>query len=63
MRAEQTQIGSVTQTPYWIIQVPKEIIRDHGDIFINENALTMTARLFQISNPQSEPGLMTTAPA
>lgn len=49
------------QTPYWIIQVPKAIIRDHSDIF-NENALAMMARLFRISNPQSEPGLMTTAP-
>lgn len=49
------------QTPYWIIQVPKEIIRDHSDIF-NENALAMMARLFRISNPQSEPGLMNTAP-
>jgi hypothetical protein len=49
------------RTPYWIIQVPKEIIRDHGDIF-NENALAMMARLFRVTNPQSEPGLMTTAP-
>jgi hypothetical protein len=49
------------RTPYWIIQVPKEIIRDHSDIF-NENALAMMARLFRVSNPASEPGLMTTAP-
>jgi hypothetical protein len=49
------------RTPYWIIQVPKEIIRDHGDIF-NENALAMMARLFRVSNPASEAGVMTTAP-
>ena len=49
------------RTPYWIIQVPKEIIRDHSDIF-NENALAMMARLFRVSNPGSEPGVMTTAP-
>ena len=49
------------RTPYWIIQVPKEIIRDHGDIF-NENALAMMARLFRVSNPRSEAGLMTTTP-
>jgi len=49
------------RTPYWIIQVPKEIIRDHGDIF-NENALALMARLFRVSNPASEPGVMTTAP-
>src|SRR5712692_2873899 len=39
------------QTPYWIVSVPKEIIRDHSDIF-NENALAMMARLFRISNPE-----------
>jgi hypothetical protein len=47
------------QTPYWIIKVPKEIIRDHSDIF-NENALAMMARLFRVSNPQSERGVITT---
>jgi pimeloyl-ACP methyl ester carboxylesterase len=49
------------RTPYWIIQVPKDIIRDHSDIF-NENALAMMARLFRVTNPQSEAGIMTTAP-
>ena len=48
------------QTPYWIIQVPREIIRDHGDIF-NENVLAMMARLFRVSNPQAQRGLVTTA--
>jgi hypothetical protein len=49
------------QTPYWIIKVPKEIMRDHSDIF-NENALAMMARLFRVSNPGTEAGVMTTAP-
>ncbi len=52
------------QTPYWIIRVPKEIMRDHGDIF-NENALAMMARLFRVSNPTAQRGaqrgLVTTA--
>jgi hypothetical protein len=48
------------QTPYWIIKVPKEIIRDHSDIF-NENALALMVRLFRVSNPAAEPGIVTTA--
>ena len=48
------------QTPYWIISVPKEIMRDHGDIF-NENALALMARLFRVSNPAAQPGLVTTS--
>ena len=48
------------QTPYWIISVPKEIMRDHGDIF-NENALALMARLFRVSNPTAQRGLVTTA--
>jgi hypothetical protein len=35
------------QTPYWIVSVPKEIIRDHSDIF-NENAIALMARLFRV---------------
>ena len=46
------------QTPYWIISVPREIMRDHGDIF-NENALAMMARLFRVSNPQAQRGVAT----
>jgi hypothetical protein len=57
----EAAIPQQLQTPYWIINVPKAIIRDHSDIF-NENALAMMARLFRVSNPASEPGLMTTAP-
>ncbi len=48
------------QTPYWIISVPKEIMRDHGDIF-NENALAMMARLFRVSNPQEQRGVATSS--
>lgn len=49
-------------TPYWIIRVPKEIMRDHSDIF-NENALSLMGRLFRASNPHDEPGIETsTAP-
>jgi hypothetical protein len=56
----QPTIDDKLQTPYWIVQVPKEIIRDHSDIF-NENALAMMARLFRISNPASEAGIVTTS--
>jgi pimeloyl-ACP methyl ester carboxylesterase len=47
-------------TPYWIVSVPKEIVRDHSDIF-NENALAMMARIFRMSNPDlAKPGITTT---
>jgi hypothetical protein len=40
--------------------VPKEIVRDHSDIF-NENALAMIARIFRMSNPDvAKPGITTT---
>ncbi len=48
------------QTPYWIVQVPKYIMRDHSDIF-NENSLGLLARLFRLSNPNEEPGIAMTA--
>ena len=57
----EARMAERLQTPYWIIKVPKEIMRDHSDIF-NENALAMMARLFRVSNPRTEPGVMTTAP-
>jgi hypothetical protein len=57
----EARMAERLQTPYWIIKVPKEIIRDHSDIF-NENALAMMARLFRVSNPRTEAGVMTTAP-
>jgi pimeloyl-ACP methyl ester carboxylesterase len=53
-----SEIPDTLQTPYWIVRVPKEIIRDHSDIF-NENALALMARLFRVSNPQSAKGVMT----
>ena len=46
-------------TPYWIVEVPHEIMRDHSDIF-NENAIALMARLFRISNPKREEGIITT---
>lgn len=49
------------QTPYWIVEVPKEIIRNHSDIF-NENALGLMARLFRVVNPQDARGISTTGP-
>ena len=39
-----------TRSPYWIVQVPKEIIAGHGDIF-NPNALDMLASFFRLNNP------------
>jgi hypothetical protein len=48
------------QTPYWIIKVPKEIIRNHSDIF-NENALALMARLIRLSNPNQETSVVTTS--
>jgi hypothetical protein len=58
--ALQSKIPDHLQTPYWIVSVPKEIIRDHSDIF-NENAIAMMARLFRVSNPQEQTGIVTTA--
>lgn len=39
-----------SRSPYWIVQVPKEIIAGHGDIF-NPNALDMLASFFRLNNP------------
>jgi len=44
------------QTPYWIIQVPKQIMREHSDIF-NENSLSLLARLVRLTNPDNSPGI------
>jgi hypothetical protein len=41
---------ALMQTGYWIVQAPKEIIYDHGDIF-NEQALALYAAIFRIANP------------
>lgn len=54
----EARVPDNLQTPYWIVKVPKEIMRDHSDIF-NENALAMMARLFRISNPRNQPGMVT----
>jgi len=48
------------QTPYWIVEVPKQIIRDHSDIF-NENSLALLARLFRLSNPKDAQGIVMTS--
>jgi hypothetical protein len=42
------------KTPYWIIQVPPSIIKDHSDIF-NQQSLCLYAALFRISSPTREP--------
>jgi hypothetical protein len=42
--------GARMRTGYWIVQTPKEVIYDHGDIF-NEQALAMYAAIFRIANP------------
>ena len=41
---------AVNKTPYWIIQVPPSIIKDHSDIF-NEQSLCLYAALFRIDSP------------
>jgi pimeloyl-ACP methyl ester carboxylesterase len=43
-------VKQVARSPYWIVQVPKEIIAGHGDIF-NPNALDMLASFFRLNNP------------
>jgi len=45
-------------TPYWIIEVPHQIIRDHSDIF-NENSIALMSRLFRILNPKPKEGAIT----
>ena len=42
-------------TPYWVMQVPGEIIQGHAPIFTPEGRALMAA-LFRITNPKSEPG-------
>ena len=42
-------------TGYWIMQTPKELIYDHGDIF-NEQALCLYAAIFRIASPSGEAG-------
>ncbi len=41
--------------PYWIMQVPSEIIKGHTPIFTPEGRAMMAA-IFRITNPKSQPG-------
>jgi hypothetical protein len=48
-------------TPYWIIEVPHQIIRDHSDIF-NENSIALMARLFRVVKAKpAEGGIISTS--
>ena len=47
IRPSPTQHGK--PSPYWVMQVPKELIPSHGDIF-NPNARSMMAALFRLNN-------------
>lgn len=42
-------------TPYWVLQVPREIIHGHAPIFTPEGRAMMAA-LFRITNPKDQPG-------
>lgn len=41
--------------PYWVMQVPREIIHGHAPIFTPEGCAMMAA-LFRITNPKVQPG-------
>ena len=43
------------RTPYWIMQVPPQIIHGHSPVFTAEGRAIMAA-LFRITNPRSQPG-------
>jgi hypothetical protein len=43
------------RTPYWIMQVPPQIIHGHSPVFTAEGRAMMAA-LFRITNPRSQPG-------
>lgn len=49
------KIDSASRTPYWILQVPDEIIHGHSPIFTPAGRAMMAA-LFRISNPQDAEG-------
>lgn len=42
-------------TPYWVLQVPREIIHGHAPIFTPEGRAMMAA-IFRITNPKDQPG-------
>jgi len=50
-----TKIDSASRTPYWIFQVPNEIIHEHSPIFTPAGRAMMAA-LFRISNPENVEG-------
>ncbi|MDB6173970.1 MAG: esterase [Chthoniobacteraceae bacterium] len=41
---------NTAQTPYWLIQVPKEIINDHGGIW-NDNSVALLAAIYGMKFP------------
>lgn len=47
--------GPNPASPYWIMQVPPQIINNHSPIFTSEGRAMMAA-LFRITNPKNEPG-------
>jgi pimeloyl-ACP methyl ester carboxylesterase len=49
------KIDIASRTPYWILQVPDEIIHEHSPIF-TPGGRAMMAALFRISNPESSKG-------
>jgi hypothetical protein len=49
------KIDSASRTPYWILQVPDEIIHEHSPIFTPAGRAMMAA-LFRISNPEDAEG-------
>ncbi len=50
-----TRPDTAQRTPYWIMQVPKEIINGHTPIFTPAGRAMMAA-LFRIANPKGEEG-------
>jgi hypothetical protein len=49
------KIDSASRTPYWILQVPDEIIHEHSPIF-TPGGRAMMAALLRISNPEEAQG-------
>jgi hypothetical protein len=49
------------RTPYWIVQVPGEIINNHGGIW-DPNAQALMAAIFRLNFPVREKTGVATAP-
>ena len=49
------KIDRASRNPYWILQVPDEIIHEHSPIFTPAGRAMMAA-LFRISNPEDAEG-------